>query len=57
MLNFNVYNKTSHKTSVPWRIHVVNPPDLSFRGFYHQEGARFIEDGSQSAQLELRSTY
>ena len=43
MLNFTVYNKTSCKTSVPWRIHVVNPPDLTFSGFYHQEGARFIE--------------
>ena len=43
MLNFTVYNKTSRKTSVPWHIHAVNPPDLTFRGFYHQEGARFIE--------------
>ena len=33
MLNFTVYKKTSRKTSVPWRIHVVNPPDLTFRGF------------------------
>jgi len=43
MLNFTVYNKTSGKMSVPWCIHVVNPLDLTFRGFYHQEGARFIE--------------
>ena len=57
MLNFTVYNKTSRKTSVPWRIHAVNPPDLTFRGFYHQEGARFIEGGSHSAQLELHSTF
>ena len=57
MLNFTVYNKTSRKTSVPWRIHAVNPPDLTFCGFYHQEGARFIEGGSHSAQLELHSTF
>ena len=57
MLNFTVYNKTSRKTSVPWRIHAVTPPDLTFRGFYHQEGARFIEGGSHSAQLELHSTF
>ena len=30
--NFTVYNKTSRKTSVPWRINAVNPPDLTFRG-------------------------
>ena len=57
MLNFTMYNKTSRKTSVPWHIHVVNPPDLTFRGFYHQEGARFIEDESHSVPLELHSTY
>ena len=34
MLYFTVYNKTSHKTSVPCRIRAVNPPDLTFRGFY-----------------------
>ena len=43
MLNFTVYNKNSRKTLVPWRIHAVNLPDFTFRGFYHQEGARFIE--------------
>jgi len=36
---------------------VVNPPDLTFRGFYHQEGARFVVDGSHLAQLELHSTF
>ena len=52
-----MYNKTSHKTAVPWRIHMVNPPDLLFCVFYHQEGAQFIEGGSHSAQLELHSTF
>ena len=32
---------------MPWRIHMVNPPDLTFRGFYHQKGERFIEGGSR----------
>ena len=58
MLNFTVYiQQDQSQTSVPWRIHVVNPPDLTFRGFYHQEGARFIVDGSHLAQLELHSTF
>ena len=57
MLNFSVYEKCSRKTLVPWRISAVNPPDLTFRGFYHQEGTRFIERGSNSAQLELHSTF
>ena len=51
ILNFIVY-KTSHKTSVPWRIHMVNPPYLTFPGFYHHEEALFIDGGSHS-QLEL----
>ena len=51
ILNFTVY-KTSRKTSVPWRIHMVNPPYPTFRGFYHHEEARLTEGGSHS-QLKL----
>ena len=35
MLNFINYNKTSSKMLVPRRVHVVNLPDVTFRGFYH----------------------
>ena len=57
MLNFCVYNKSNHKTVVPWRIHGVSPPDVTFRGFYSHEASRFIEGGSHSAaQLELHYT-
>ena len=34
MLNFTVYNRTACRTLVPWRIHGVNPLDITFRGFY-----------------------
>lgn len=34
----------------------MNPPDITFRGFYHQDGTRYIESGSCS-QLELQTTY
>ena len=34
-----------HKTVVPWRIHGVSPPDVTFRGFYYHEASRFIEGG------------
>ena len=34
-----MYNKTSHKMSVPWRIHVANPSKLTLHGLYYQEGA------------------
>ena len=57
MLNFTVYSKTNRKMLVPWRIHGVNPPDVTFRGFYYQEGTRSIEGGSHSTQLELHCTY
>ena len=54
MLNFCVYNKSNLKMVVPWRIHGVSPPDVTFRGFYYHEASRFIEGGSHSAaQLEL----
>ena len=36
---------------------MVNPPDLTFRGFYDREGAPLIEGRSHSAQLELHSTF
>ena len=32
MLN---YNKASSKMLMPWRIHAVNPPDVTFHGFYY----------------------
>ena len=59
MLNFSVYNKSNHKTVVPWRIHGVSPPDVTFRGFYHHEASRFIAEGGShsAAQLELHSTF
>ena len=37
MLNFTVYCKSSNKTIFPWRICAVNPPDVTFRRFYHKE--------------------
>ena len=57
MLNFTVYNRSNSRTLVPWRIHGVNPPDISFRGFYHNEATRFIEGGSAASRLELQSTF
>ncbi len=60
MLNFNVYNQTAHRTVVPWRIHKVTPPDVTFRGFYHEQGTRFVEGGSSgpsATQLELNTTF
>ena len=57
MLNFTVYNRSDRRTLVPWRIHGVNPPDISFRGFYHNEATRFIEGGSSASRLELQSTF
>ena len=39
---------------VPWQILSVNPPDVTFRGFYYLEGTRFIEGGSNSAQLAIQ---
>ena len=58
-MNFTVYNKTARTTVVPWRILGVNPPDLTFRGFYYKEGVRYIECGSDisATQLELDTTF
>ena len=57
MLNFTVYNRSDSRTLVSWRIHGVNPPDISFLGFYHNEATRFIEGGSAASRLELQSTF
>ena len=57
MLNFTVYSKTARKTLVPWRIHGVNPPDVTFGGFYYQEGTRFVDGSHSAAQLELHTTF
>ena len=58
MLNFTVYNRTASRTLVPWRIHGVNRPDITFRGFSYHEATRFIEGGSLStSRLELISTF
>ena len=58
MFNSTVYNKSVHKTLVPWRFHSVNPPDVTFREFYYQEGTRFVEGGSHFAlQLQLHTTF
>ena len=59
MLNFTIHNRRDHKTLVPWRIHAVNPPDVTYRGFYHEHGSHFMEGGSahSSAIFELHSTF
>ena len=57
MLNFTVYNRSDRRTLVPWRIHGVNPPDISFRGFHYNEATHFIERGSAASQLELQNTF
>ena len=31
VLNFTAYNRTACRTLVPWRVHGVNPPDITFR--------------------------
>ena len=56
MLNFTVYNRTASRTLVPWRIHALNPPDITFRGFCYHEATLFIEGGPAASRLELDST-
>ena len=52
-----MYDKCRKKTLVPWRISVVNPPDLTFRGYYHREETRYIKCGpfvgSSKDQLDV----
>ena len=57
MIIFTVYNHTASRTLVPWRIHTVNPPDITFRGFYYHEATCFIEGGLVASRLELDSTF
>ena len=60
MLNFTVYHRTARKTLVPWRINKVTPPDVTFRGFYHEQGSRFVQgrsSGPSATLLELHATY
>ena len=55
MLNFTIYNKTDQKHWCLGKFLIsVNPPDATFRGFYYQEGTRFIEGGPNSAQLAIQ---
>ena len=51
MLNFTVHNRRVHKTLVLWRIHAVNPPDITYHGFYHEHESHFIEGGSHSVAI------
>ena len=44
---------TASRMLVPWRIHAVNPSDITFRGFYYHEATRFIEGGPAASRLEL----
>ena len=57
MINFTVYDCTTSHMLLPWRIHAVNPPDITFRGFYYHEATRFIEGGPVASWLELDSTF
>ena len=57
MFNFTVYCQTCGKTLVPWRIHQVSPPNITFCGFYHREATRFIEGCNRMAELELSKVF
>ena len=44
-------------TLVPWRIQGIHPPNITFRGFFHEHGSRFIEGSLNSLGFELHSTF
>lgn len=35
LLNYTVYPKSAQRTLIPWKIRSVDPPSLSFCGFFH----------------------
>ena len=41
---------------MPWRIQAVGLPTLTFRGFYHEQASKLIED-ARSRPRELHSTF
>ena len=56
MISYTILTSGSKKTLAPWRIQSVNPPDVSFRGFFHETAVHGIES-SNSGRYELQSTY
>ena len=56
MISYTILTSGSKKILAPWRIQLVNPPDVSFRGFFHETAVHGIES-SNSGRYELQSTY